>query len=178
MLSAHKSVLYSRFRPRSLLFFGDCQRTKIIVNLTHISLNFLRIGSIIFVSAIMFALIGGITLISHIYNLNSIKSKTVGDGQHGTARFLTQQEVQFRKNFWWNDKIKAPLVAESLAESLVVIINRAHLCFGKERHIALSFWDLKLCARRVIESVCTVRALYPVDSHVFTVTHKISRASR
>ncbi len=49
---------------------------------------------LIFVAAGMFAIIGGITLISHIYNLNEIKSKTVGDGQHGTARFSTKGELQ------------------------------------------------------------------------------------
>ena len=42
----------------------------------------------------MFAVIGGITLISHIYNLNGIKSKTVGDGQHGTARFSNKGELR------------------------------------------------------------------------------------
>ena len=42
----------------------------------------------------MFAVIGGITLASHLYNLNSIKSKTVGDGQHGTARFATKSEIR------------------------------------------------------------------------------------
>ena len=42
----------------------------------------------------MFAVIGGVTLASHIYNLNSIKSKTVGDGQHGTSRFSTNSELR------------------------------------------------------------------------------------
>lgn len=46
------------------------------------------------VATIMFAVIGGVTLASHIYNLNSIKSKTVGDGQHGTARFSTNSELK------------------------------------------------------------------------------------
>ncbi len=49
---------------------------------------------LIIVAASMFAIIGGITLVSHIYNLNSIKSKTVGDGQHGTARFSTNSELR------------------------------------------------------------------------------------
>ncbi len=49
---------------------------------------------LILVAAGMFAIIGGITLISHIYNLNEIKSKTVGDGQHGTARFSTTGELR------------------------------------------------------------------------------------
>ena len=42
----------------------------------------------------MFAVLGGVTLLSHIYNLNNIKSKTVGDGQHGTARWATQGEIK------------------------------------------------------------------------------------
>lgn len=49
---------------------------------------------LILVSAGMFAIIGGITLVSHIYNLNEIRSKTVGDGQHGTARFSTKGELR------------------------------------------------------------------------------------
>lgn len=49
---------------------------------------------LIVVAAVMFAVIGGITLVSHLYNLNSIKSKTVGDGQHGTARFSTKAELR------------------------------------------------------------------------------------
>lgn len=35
-----------------------------------------------------------ITVFSYIYNLNSIKSKTVGDGQYGTARFATKGEIR------------------------------------------------------------------------------------
>ena len=47
------------------------------------------IGTLILVAAAMFCVLGGITLLAHIYNLNNIKSKTVGDGQHGTARWAT-----------------------------------------------------------------------------------------
>ena len=35
-----------------------------------------------------------ITVFSYIFSLNSIKSKTVGDGQHGTARFATKNEIR------------------------------------------------------------------------------------
>ena len=35
-----------------------------------------------------------ITLASHLYGLNSIKSKTVGHGQHGTARWASKREVK------------------------------------------------------------------------------------
>ncbi|MBU5314551.1 type IV secretory system conjugative DNA transfer family protein [Tissierella carlieri] len=44
-------------------------------------------------AALMFMVIGGISLLSHYYTLNGIKSKTVGDGQHGTARFATKNEI-------------------------------------------------------------------------------------
>jgi type IV secretion system protein VirD4 len=45
-------------------------------------------------AAIMFAVIGGLSLLAHYYTLNGIKSRTVGDGQHGTARFATKKEIQ------------------------------------------------------------------------------------
>lgn len=50
---------------------------------------FLLIG----VGALMFLVIGGLSLIAHYYTLNGIKSKTVGDGQHGVARFATKKEI-------------------------------------------------------------------------------------
>ena len=39
-------------------------------------------------------LIGGITLAGENYKLSSIKSLTVGDGQHGTARWATPAEMK------------------------------------------------------------------------------------
>ena len=42
----------------------------------------------------MFSVIGGVSLLSHYYTLNGIKSRTVGDGQHGTARWATEQEIR------------------------------------------------------------------------------------
>lgn len=44
--------------------------------------------------ATMFIVFGGLSLLAHYYTLNGIKSRTVGDGQHGTARFATKQEVK------------------------------------------------------------------------------------
>ncbi len=46
------------------------------------------------IGVLMVALIGGISLLSNNYALNGIKSKTVGDGQHGTARWATKKEIQ------------------------------------------------------------------------------------
>ena len=42
----------------------------------------------------MFAVIGGLAMLSNYYTLNGIKSRTVGDGQHGTARFATEKEIR------------------------------------------------------------------------------------
>ncbi len=42
----------------------------------------------------MFAVIGRLSLAAHYYTLNGIKSRTVGDGQHGTARFATEKEIR------------------------------------------------------------------------------------
>lgn len=57
--------------------------------------------------AIMFAVIGGLSMLAYYYTLNGIKSRTVGDGQHGTARFATKQEIKkiyrhipFRPKLW------------------------------------------------------------------------------
>ena len=47
---------------------------------------------VILVGAMMAFVLGGIPLLSHLYSLN-IKSRTVGDGQHGTARWATKQEI-------------------------------------------------------------------------------------
>ena len=38
-------------------------------------------------------LIGGMALANNNYSLSNIKSKTVGDGQHGTARWATEREM-------------------------------------------------------------------------------------
>lgn len=53
-----------------------------------------NVTALIVVGAVMFAVLGGVTLLSHIYSLNSIKSRTVGDGQHGTARWATKREIR------------------------------------------------------------------------------------
>lgn len=42
----------------------------------------------------MFIVIGGLSLLSHHYTLDGIKSRTVGDGQHGTARWATEKEIR------------------------------------------------------------------------------------
>ena len=48
------------------------------------------IPTLVIVMVFMMTILGVITLIGHMYNLNGIKSKTVGDGQHGTSRWATR----------------------------------------------------------------------------------------
>ena len=45
-------------------------------------------------AGVMVAVIGGLSLLGDHYTLNNIKSKTVGDGQHGTARWATEKEIR------------------------------------------------------------------------------------
>lgn len=66
-----------------------------------------KIYILIAAGTIMFAVIGGLSLLAHYYTLNGIKSRTVGDGQHGTARFATKKEIErtykripFRPKAW------------------------------------------------------------------------------
>ena len=56
-----------------------------------------QIETLVLVTLIMFSVIGTITILAHIYNLNNIKAKTVGDGQHGTARWACKKEIE--KNY-------------------------------------------------------------------------------
>ena len=52
------------------------------------------ITALVIISVAMVCVLGGVTLLAHIYSLNNIKSKTVGDGQHGTARWATKTEIR------------------------------------------------------------------------------------
>lgn len=53
-----------------------------------------NVSVLILATAVMFTVLGFISLLAHIYNLNNIKSKTVGDGQHGTALFADKREIR------------------------------------------------------------------------------------
>lgn len=62
---------------------------------------------LIVICGLMLGILGLISAASHMYNLNGIKSKTVGDGQHGAARFATGQEllrtfkkVPYQPTYW------------------------------------------------------------------------------
>jgi type IV secretion system protein VirD4 len=45
-------------------------------------------------SAALVLVIGGLSMLAHYYTLHGIRNKTVGHGQHGTARWATKSEVR------------------------------------------------------------------------------------
>lgn len=53
-----------------------------------------QIVTLIVVGTTMFSILASLSLLAHYYSLNGIKSKTVGDGQHGTARWATKKEIR------------------------------------------------------------------------------------
>lgn len=79
------------------------------------------------IAAVMFAVIGGISLIAHYYTLNGIKSKTVGDGQHGTAQWAgkkeivqTYQHIPFDVQSWRHQATDGNSPMELLPQGLIV----------------------------------------------------------
>lgn len=53
-----------------------------------------KVVPLIILGLVMVLVIGGLSALSHHYTLNGIKSRTVGDGQHGTARWATPKEIK------------------------------------------------------------------------------------
>ena len=49
---------------------------------------------LVIAGAVMAIVIGGLSLLANHYTLSGIKSRTVGDGQHGTARWATPKEIK------------------------------------------------------------------------------------
>ena len=56
-----------------------------------------NLWTLLIVAGLGFAVIGGVAMLSSNYTLGNIKAKTVGDGQHGTARWANESEI--RKTF-------------------------------------------------------------------------------
>lgn len=72
--------------------------------------NVLTLAAVV---SVMVLVLGGITWLSQSYTLDGIKSKTVGDGQHGTARWATPHEINetfasvpFKPELWRKGKCK------------------------------------------------------------------------
>ena len=79
---------------------------------------------------VMAAVIGFLTLLNNRYTLNNIKSKTVGDGQHGTARWATDAEI--RKTY-----ALVPFQAASWRKRLQPPAARSRRRMGQNRLLAV-----------------------------------------
>ena len=53
-----------------------------------------QLALLFIISSLMAVTLGVISIYTHFYSLNKIKSKIIGDGQYGTARFATQTEIK------------------------------------------------------------------------------------
>lgn len=101
-----------------------------------------NVSGLIIAAVVMFTVLGLISLLAQIYNLNNIKSKTVGDGQHGTARFADKREIKktykqvpFTPKLWRKQaesgETPTTVDGKSLPQGIVVG------CKGKAETIAL-----------------------------------------
>ena len=66
-----------------------------------------NIWSLIGFAAVALIVVGGLAFLSQHYTLDNIKSKTVGDGQYGTAR-------------WGNQKDIAPFINGDFAQNILL----------------------------------------------------------
>ena len=101
-----------------------------------------NVSGLIIAAVVMFTVLGLISLLVHIYNLNNIKSKTVGDGQHGTARFADKREIRktykqvpFTPKLWRKqaESGKTPTTVDGRSLPQGIVVG----CRGKAETIAL-----------------------------------------
>lgn len=99
-------------------------------------------SGLIIAAAVMFTILGLISLFAHIYNLNNIKARTVGDGQHGTARFADKREirktykhVQYEPQIWREQAMNGehPTMPDGNPLPQGIIVG----CKGKSKTVAL-----------------------------------------
>lgn len=99
-------------------------------------------SGLIIAAAVMFTILGLISLLAHIYNLNNIKARTVGDGQHGTARFADKREirktykhVQYEPQIWREQAMNGehPTMPDGNPLPQGIIVG----CKGKSKTVAL-----------------------------------------
>lgn len=93
-----------------------------------------KVALLILAGAGMFLVIGGLAALSHCYTLSGIKSRTVGDGQHGTARWATAKEIK---------KIYAhgPVPGQGLGAAATTAPRSRGWCWGaRARRASLPLW--------------------------------------
>lgn len=77
------------------------------------------------------ALLGSVSLLSRQNTLDNIKSRTVGNGQHGTARWATPQEI--RENY-----VRVAFTPEAWRKGKKLPVSHQGLvigCTGRKRHV-------------------------------------------
>ena len=79
---------------------------------------------------VILLLMGAANMIGQMFNLNSIKSKTVGDGQHGTSRWATTSEirrmyrfVKFTPDKWREQAVNGKRPTIYKVPSLILILR-------------------------------------------------------
>ena len=80
------------------------------------------ITTLIIIAAAMACTLGGVSLLAYVYNLNHIKSKTVGDGQHGTARWASSGEI--KKTWFEAGGCRCRKTVEAAAEVLEAYLKK------------------------------------------------------
>lgn len=96
--------------------------------------------TLIIVTGSMFALFIIISTVGNYYSLNRIKNKTVGQGQHGTARWATKKEIKrtykhinFQPNKWRENPKSRPtqqgIVVGCKSRTIGRLINLTHKVF-------------------------------------------------
>ena len=85
---------------------------------------------LVIVMVVILLLMGAANMIGQMFNLNSIKSKTVGDGQHGTSRWATTSEirrmyrfVKFTPDKWREQAVNGKRPTIYKVPSLILILR-------------------------------------------------------
>ncbi|MHB8963307.1 MAG: type IV secretory system conjugative DNA transfer family protein, partial [Saccharofermentanales bacterium] len=81
-----------------------------------------QITTLILAATVIFSVLGIVSVLSHKYSLDSIKSRTVGDGQFGTARFASNSEI--RKTYKLLDfDVKSWRHGKNLPDSAGIVVG-------------------------------------------------------
>lgn len=138
--------------------------------------------TLIIVTGSMFALFIIISTVGNYYSLNRIKNKTVGQGQHGTARWATKKEIKrtykhinFQPNKWRKNPNSRPtqqgIVVGCKSRTIGRLINLAQkvfYAFRKFRNLFRKKKNKKVITRA--EPVSTTTAMVDTgDVHALMI---------
>ena len=110
-------------------------------------------------TGIMVSVLVGITLLAQNYSLNGIKSKTVGDGQHGTARWATKAEI--RRTY-----CRIPFTPQrwqAMASVMSTALSRLNAFLDSELEQLLCF-DTEIDAEQFCSQKCAIFLTMPEEN--------------